>query len=277
MRIIADCGSTKIDWAAISADGRVERIHTPGYNAASAADGSLASSAREALEGVRLSATRVEFYGAGCAGEAVCSRVSGELATLFPTAEIEVNSDMLLAARALCHSNVGIACILGTGANSCLFDGERIVRNHPALGFILGDEGSGAVMGRILLSDYFKGQLPDDVAALVRADYPTLTQAEVIERVYRTPRPNAYLASFMPFYSRHISHPHVSEMVVNEFRRFLRRNVRQYFTEGLPADTPIHFTGSVAHHFAPSLLKALATENFTPGRIIANPLDAMLL
>lgn len=271
MRIIADCGSSKTEWAVVEGE-RNRRVVTRGCNAAMARPGEIAEMARE-VDVERERVERVEFYGAGCGSEAVCSRVAKELEEVFPNAEVEVASDMLAAARGACGNRAGIVCILGTGANSCYYDGQRIVKNHPALGFILGDEGSGAVLGRRLVGDYFKGEIPEEVAELFRAEYPQLTQAEAIERVYRGERPSAWLAGFVPFLGKYRGEEYVDSLLADEFGRFVRRNLTHYEEYGCEE---VSFVGSVAFYFEEYLSVACAERGFRVKRVLKAPMDGLV-
>ena len=164
-----------------------------------------------------------------------------------------------------------MACILGTGANSCLYDGEQIVQNTPALGYILGDEGSGSVLGRMFLNAIFKNPLfiriRDEFLATNK-----LTQADIIRKVYREPMANRWLASLSPFIHDHLSEPVVRDLVIDNFRSFFRKNLRPYQR----LDLPVHFVGSMAHHFSKQLEEAAQEEGFIMGHILQSPIDGLL-
>ncbi len=275
MILIADGGSTKIEWALLDEDRTLRlRKNTPGYNAAMASPGDLNNILAlhfPELATMGRNVREVHFYGAGCGSEACCTRVEKELADTFPAAEISAKSDMLAAARALCGDKPGIACILGTGSNSCLYDGKEITANVSPLGFILGDEGSGAVMGRGLIGGMLKHQFSEDITRIFHEKYPVDT-AEIIENVYRRPRPNAYLASFAPFLSENISHPEIEEFVCAEFERFFTRNIAASGRDDLQG----HFVGAIAVHFSDQLKKTAARLGLRPGNIIQAPMGALI-
>lgn len=273
MILIADAGSTKIHWVILESDRRETHFSTPGLNPVLLEPEQI----RERFEAEllpNLTAHRlseIHYYGAGCTPQ-IAPIVAGILSRLLDCTNIEVASDMLGAARALCRHSRGIACILGTGSNSCLFDGSRIVDAVGALGYILGDEGSGAVIGRRFLSDALKRMLPADLTDEFFAE-TGLTAAQAIEHVYRQPAPNRFLASLMPFVRAHIDHPEVESLVVDELTSFLRRNVAHYSD----ADSlPVNFTGSIAVHFRPQLEKALNDCNLRLGRILPDPIDGLI-
>lgn len=266
--IIADSGSTKTDWLIGS-----KRISTQGINPIHQDDDTiLAILNNELLSNLSPLTSHpqtIRFYGAGVRPEQE-ERMERLLAQVFPKAtSIEAKSDMLGAARALCGKDEGLACILGTGANSCLFDGERIIQNTPPLGYILGDEGSGAVMGRMFLNALYKNRLYEGAKEEFEQFFK-LNMANVIERVYRQPMANRWLASLCPYIRQHLDQPSVQEVVVQNFRLFIRHNLEPYRRPHLP----INAVGSVAHFFRPQLEQAAAAEGYTIGQILRSPLDA---
>ena len=194
------------------------------------------------------------------------------LCEAFPEAsEVTAESDLLGAARALCQHQEGVACILGTGANSCLYDGQQIVKNTPALGYILGDEGSGAVLGIRFLNALYKGALPDSL----RREFETqmgLSMSDVINRVYRQPLANRWLASLSTFIHSHVDLPEVSAMVTENFRCFIRRNVLPYGRK----DLPLNAVGSIAWHYRDQLQEAAEVEDFTLGTVVQSPMDGLI-
>ena len=268
-KLIADSGSTKTDWILLLGGERVKRISTQGINPVLLGENEIADILNgellEHLDGIRV--TAVDFYGAGCRGE-YCDKIDRALRVVLGVAQIQVASDMLGAARALCGTDEGIVCILGTGSNSCLYDGQDIVANVSPLGFILGDEGSGAVMGRRLLGDVLKRQLPDSLIDAFFHEYG-VTVDDVIRRVYREPMPNRYLASFAPFLSRHKECGEIKALVEDEFARFFLRNVANYNRK----DLPVHFVGSIAHYFQDELKATAERLGFCIGIIRKAPLD----
>ena len=273
MILIADSGSTKTDWALQSESGATERFHTQGINPFHQDRTVIAEILRRELL-PQLDAERVScvcFYGSGVRPE-LESVMTSLLQEAFPHAkQVEAHSDLLGAARALCGHNYGIASILGTGANSCLYDGKAIVRNTPALGYILGDEGSGGVLGKHFLHELYKGVLSDNIRSEFEQEYG-LTMADVIQRVYREPMPNRFLASFAPFIHRHLSDAAVTRLVVDNFRDFFRYNIRPY---GHP-EMPVSFVGSMAWYFRDQLAEAADAEGFCLGKILQSPIEGLI-
>lgn len=184
---------------------------------------------------------------------------------------VSVESDMLGAARALCQHKEGIACILGTGSNSCLYDGERIVSNTPPLGYILGDEGSGAYIARMLVANILKGLTSKRIAHLFEEE-TGLTQETVIDHVYRKPLANKWLASLMPFVKRHKEEGELREIVAEAFDAFVRRNIMQYERK----DLPLNFTGSVAQTYEDILRAAIKSQGMKMGVVIRRPIDGLI-
>lgn len=272
MIIIADSGSTKTEW--IVGEVADLSVITKGINP-------VRDTKEEILEVLstelmpklfssstisQADVTEIHFYGAGCIPP-FSQSVKEALGYLFPQAEAHVYSDLLGAARALCSREEGIACILGTGSNSCLCKDGEIEKNISPLGYILGDEGSGAVLGRTLLSEMLKGNLQNlwnDFSEEYGFSVPN-----IIDKVYRQPQANRFLASLVPFIKKNIEYCPVREMVVNEFTRFLQRNIIPY---GRP-DLPVNFTGGVAYAFADEIHAACTACGLKLGKITARPAE----
>lgn len=273
MILIADSGSTKTDWALIDNGVCVSRVQTCGFNPYMQSTDEMVSALLDsALR--KLVATGVQhifFYGAGCTPGEKSDSVGTALKAVFGSeCETEVQSDMVGAARSLCGDREGIACILGTGSNSCLYDGKRIIANVPPLGFILGDEGSGANLGKLLIGNVLKRQMPQEIADALLEELGMDTAA-IIERVYRRPFPNRWLASLSPFIARHLHHEAVRQMVKEAFIAFFRRNVLNYGRE----DLPVGCVGSVAFHYQELLREAARELNLTIGNIAQSPMEGL--
>lgn len=271
MKIIADSGSTKTQWSLLHDDGQMQTVYTQGINPYYQTSGQILDSLKDEFNEL-LHVGSVHFYGAGCTTDEKKTVVANALATQFGTDRIVVKSDLEAAVHALCGHRPGIACILGTGSNSCLFDGEKIAANVSPLGFILGDEGSGAVIGKKLVGDILKNQLPAHVIESFRSTYG-LSAADIIEHVYRQPFPNRYLAQFTKFAKQHVDVPEIEMLVVDSFSDFVVRNLLQYPNV---SQLPVHFTGSVAYHFLPQLQKVVQVHHLHLGTICLSPMEGLI-
>ena len=275
MILIADCGSTKIDWCVVNGAEIMRRVFTGGMNAVMLTEEEMA--ARIASElipqlGDEL-IDEVYFYGAGCLAPEVCDNVRRAIAGNIPTAsKIEVDTDLLAAARALCGRKPGIACIMGTGSNSCYYDGERICDNVSPLGYILGDEGSGAVLGKLLIGDVLKNQLPADLCEKFLAQYQ-LDRLTIIRRVYKEPQANRFLASVTPFLIQNIERKEIHDLVLNSFKAFFRRNVLQYKDA---RQLSVNLIGSIAYYYRAVLEEAARECGLTVGTIIKSPMEGLV-
>lgn len=268
MMLVADSGSSKTDWVFDGRDG-ILNIHTAGLNPVRDSEDVILSVLAEVREKTG-EVDAIYFYGAGCV-EPFADTMRKCLSKVFGAEKVEVHSDLLGAARALCGKEEGIACILGTGSNSChCMDGE-IMSNVPPLGYILGDEGSGASLGKHLLGDLLKGQMEPALLDQLLDGYE-LTYSDIIQKVYREPQANKFLASLTYFIAEHREHPEIHELLVNEFRSFLKRNVLMYNKKGVQ----VHFIGSISVHFEKELSEALELEGLEKGNIIASPINKML-
>ncbi|MGV8828978.1 MAG: ATPase [Breznakibacter sp.] len=273
MVLIADSGSTKTEWTLINDRNETETFITPGINPFYQNPQEISDILlKEHFNDHPTSVKAIYFYGAGCANEEKCNLVKEGLASAIHSEYIEIGSDLLAAAHALCQDQPGIACILGTGSNSCYYDGAKIAQNVSPLGFILGDEGSGAVIGKQLIADILKKQLPQHIIELFFETYQ-VTQAELLDRVYKQPFPNRYLAQYTKFISKNINVPELEQLVVNGFNGFITRNINQY---AQARTHQIHFTGSLAHHFRTQLAKALKQQGLLLGKIEQAPMQNLI-
>lgn len=275
MILIADCGSTKIDWCVVNDGKVVEQIFTSGINALLMTEEqireTLAAELAEKVKGYAIES--VYYYGAGCLFDDICANVRRAIAHNVPTAKtIEVHSDLLAAARALCGQNEGIACILGTGSNSCYYNGKEIVDNVSPLGYILGDEGSGAVLGKLLVGDVLKNQLPKELCEKFLAEYD-LDRQKIIDGVYKKPAANRFLASLSPFLIKNIEEPAIHRLVLNAFKSFFVRNIENYSNY---KSMPVSFVGSVAFYYKDVLAEAAKALDITIGTIIKSPMEGLV-
>lgn len=276
MYIIADSGSTKTQWCVVDAQGVATSYYTSGINAVMMTGEQIKAVLTDEYTGPKEGIDAVYFYGAGCgpsfpAATATLAEVVNEF---FGCSKLEATSDLVASARAVCGHEAGIACILGTGANSCYYDGKEIVKNVRPLGFILGDEGSGAVMGKKLLADVLKGLFPEDLTKLFYEDYP-YEYIDFINNVYNKPRPqpNRFMASMTRFLSKHIDSPECAKIVEQSFTEFVERNVLQYEQA---KECPISFVGSIAYYFRPQLEKVLNAYGLKIGNISQVPMEGLV-
>lgn len=274
MILIADSGSTKVDWSVVDNGKVVKRAFTKGINPFFQSEEEISNEIETTLI-LQLDTQdfdSVYFYGAGCTFDKVEIVKRAIQKNIKVIKEVEVSTDMLAAARGLCGYSSGIACIMGTGSNSCYYDGKNIVDNVSPLGFILGDEGSGAVLGKLFVSDLLKNQLTPGLKEKFLEQF-NLTTGDIIDRVYRKPFPNRFLSTFSPFISENLEDTTVRTLVMTSFKSFLKRNVMQYKNYDR---LPIHFVGSVAFHFQEILKEAVEVMNMKPGKIIQSPMEGLI-
>lgn len=276
MILIADSGSTKTDWCLIHESEKPVFFTTQGINPFHQSREEIDRILHQEVvpaekECVAKGAPIKEifFYGAGCTTEKA-PILQAALQEVFPQASIiEVASDMLGAARSLCGHQPGIVCILGTGSNSCYYDGKQITHNTPPLGYILGDEGSGAALGKRLAGDCLKHQLPEEVCKRFLAQYQ-LSLPEIIERVYRQPMANRFLANCSRFLYENRHEPSIRQLLTECFGDFIRRNILSYPKGAL------FFTGSVAHYYAEELKEAAALYHLQIANIAQRPMEGLI-
>ena len=275
MILIADSGSTKTDWCVVENGVLVQQIFTKGTNPFFQSEEEISNEIATALlpELKTDEFDAVYFYGAGCGFpdkiEIVHRAISKQLKV---KGNVEVATDMLAAARGLCGREAGIACIMGTGSNSCYYDGENIVANVSPLGFILGDEGSGACLGKLMVGDLLKNQMTLELKEKFLTQF-NLTPADIIDRVYRKPFPNRFLASLSPFLAQNINEPCVHELVLNSFKAFFKRNIMQYENY---QNLKVNLIGSVAFYYKEVLAEAAEAMGIQLGTIIQSPMEGLI-
>lgn len=281
MILIADSGSTKVHWCLMAANGHTAEFITDGINPLFQTSDAMCNSICNQLLPQMASmlwagtVSHVFFYGAGCTPEK-SPFVEKAIESVFKKAKVFVASDMLGATRGLLGHEKGVACILGTGSNSCLYDGEQIIKNVPSLGFILGDEGSAATLGKRLVSDLLKNQLGDDLKERFLSQY-AINQANVIEHVYRQPFPNRWLANLARFCAENIDDPRIHDLVYDHFARFVKRNISQYYTtEEQKQSMPVGFVGSIAFYYRPVLEQVMNDYGFRVGQILQDPIPGLV-
>ena len=273
MILIADSGSTKTHWCLVDEGQIVKEIFTDGINPFYQTDMEIIALLDDqlitGLENVDID--RIFFYGAGCSFPEKKILVSRGLVRFFGNSMIEIQSDLLGAARSLFQHETGIACILGTGSNSCYYDGKEITQNVSPLGFILGDEGSGAVLGKLFIADCLKNQLPLELKEKFLSRYE-LTPEIILDRVYKKPFPNRFLAQFTPFMLENIEEPSIFNLVYDSFDAFLVRNVMQYPLD----DIRVGCVGSIAHYFRDTLEIVASERRIEISEIVQKPMDGLV-
>ena len=275
MILIADSGSTKTDWCVVEKGELVQQIFTKGTNPFFQSEEEISNEIATALlpELKTDEFDAIYFYGAGCGFSDKIAVVHRALTKhLKVKGEVEVATDMLAAARGLCGRESGIACIMGTGSNSCYYDGQNIVANVSPLGFILGDEGSGACLGKLMVGDLLKNQMTPELKEKFLQQF-NLTPADIIDRVYRKPFPNRFLASLSPFLSQNINEPCVHDLVLNSFKAFFKRNIMQYDNY---QNLKVNFIGSVAYYYKDVLAEAAQAMGIQLGTIIQSPMEGLI-
>ncbi|MDR0982639.1 MAG: ATPase [Culturomica sp.] len=271
--VIADSGATKTEWCVVGEVGMKIIHRTAGINPIHLSDEEI----REILErevdfAKNVDVNTVFFYGAGCSFASVNSKMERIINDFFKANKTEVASDLLAAARSLCVDRAGVCGILGTGSNTCVYDGERIVKNVPALGYVLGDEGSGAFLGKKLLANVLKGTFSKEIRELFFAEYPFKIE-EFINKVYRLSQPNRFLASLTLFLSKHADLPEIDKLLEESFNEFIERNLLLYEEV---RDLPIYFTGGIAYTFHSQLCKSLAAYGLSAHAITQSPMNGLI-
>ena len=270
--LIADSGATKTDWCLLKSGEVLHRFFTKGISPVFQTQQEISEEIKEHVYSQlqEIMPDTILFYGSGCIPEKI-ECVKSAIQSSLPVDNIEVYSDLMAATHALCGNEAGIACILGTGSNSCEWNGTEIVKQVSPLGFILGDEGSGASMGKLLVGDVLKNQLPKELIEKFMKQYD-LTPALIIENVYQNPFPSRFLASISPFLLQNIENNAVLSIVKKSFTDFFQRNVMQYNYKKYK----VNVVGSIAYHYA-AILKVVALENgITIGKIEQSPIKGLI-
>lgn len=269
MILIGDGGSTKVDWRILDSNQVIFELETEGFNPFLNTTESIA----RILQTVKWPSgiKSIYYYGTGCSDQERIQSIKNAFSRQIQAQKIEVQHDLLGAARALCGHQKGIACILGTGSNSCLYDGKNIIDNIPSLGYIAGDEGSGNHLGKQLLKAYFYREMPKDLEAIFEAAYPG-GRTEILGALYGTERPNAYLGQMAKLYKAS-EHPFLKDLAKSVFSTFVKRQVLKYKEV---KQVPIHFTGSVAFHFKDWIGEVLIENDLRLGQFVQKPVDHLV-
>jgi len=273
MILIADSGSTKTDWKLVK-QNQLKSITTIGFNpvyhSISRISGEMAKAFTDSSENDQVKA--IFYYGSGCQENSRKLIVATALGKVFPNASVQVEHDLMGAARAACGHQAGIVCILGTGSNSCLYDGKQIADQVTNLGYMLGDEGSGIYLGRLLLSSYFYRELPTHLTKALDKWIPG-GRAEVLDKVYNSEAPQAYIASFTKFLFEHQNHHHIRQILDQGLSDFVRRHIMKYQDHH---QLPIYFIGSVAFYFRDIIDAILVNQGMQTGQFLRHPINHLV-
>ena len=274
MKLIADSGSTKTDWRIIDPKGQVIQLKSEGINPNYTPKERISEIVKAGLgDHLKEAINEIYYYGSGCGSESNQYLIKDVLADIFPNSQIAVTHDMMAAARALCGTEKGIACILGTGSNSCLFDGQKITDNVQSLGFILGDEGSANWLGKKLLLAYFRRELPEKLKQNFQKRFK-MTDSEIVQNLYASESSARFLAQFSKFIFQNIKSPFLYRLVYDSFVEFIKVNITPYKGH---SELPIHFTGSVAFYFANILRLAGVDQKIRIQHIVESPIAGLTL
>ena len=273
MILLVESGATKGDWRVISKDGtEVRRLTVGGTNVSAMkmeAIKSVISEACAELADEKIS--RIYFYTAGVVTEEISFQVAQILRSFFPDVSCDIQDDLTGAARAVCGHKAGIAAILGTGSNSCLFDGEKIVQRVYSCGYILGDEGSAATLGKLFIADFLKGLVPEKIAQEFSSRYEC-SYPVIVEKVYRSKEsPSGYLGSFAPFIMEHYDDAYIRELVEGNFRAFIRRSLKQY-----DKSYPVGVVGGFGYALKDIFEKVAHEEGVKVSGFIKSPIDGLI-
>ena len=273
VKLIADCGATKGEWCLIN-KGKKKTIITQGIspyflNTEQIID-LLQKELKPKLKNIEVG--EVFYYGTGCANPTNVKSVKKAISKVFAGAKIEVTHDLMAAARALCGREKGVACILGTGSNSCYYDGKRIVKNSPGLGYVLGDEGSGAYLGRKVIQYYLYGTFDYELRGRFDLTYTT-NAAEILENVYKKPLPNRYLAGFAKFLAENRGHYMIENIIEDGINDFFFNHLCKYRETWT---MPVHFAGSIAFGFKDVVQQLCNSYEFELGKVLKNPMEGLV-
>jgi glucosamine kinase len=273
VKLIADSGATKAEWSLLNG-GKVKTVFTQGISPyfldTQQIGDILLKELKPKLKKAEID--EVYYYGTGCANPNNAKSVKKAIRMIFPDAKVDVNHDLMAAARALCGKKKGIASILGTGSNSCYYDGKKIVKNSPGLGYVLGDEGSGAYLGKKVIQYYLYGTFDEELRGRFDATYLT-NVSEILENVYKKPMPNRYLAGFAKFLAENRGHYMIENIIEDGLNDFFFNHLCKYREIW---KLPVHFAGSVAFGFKDVLQQLCGSYEFEMGNVMKNPMEGLI-
>ncbi len=273
VKLIADSGSTKTEWCLIT-DGKKKKCITQGLSPYFLNEEQIREVLTKELPKAFTSSEPDEifFYGTGCSNESNAKIVKKALTSVFKKSKIKVDHDLMGAAKAVCGDAKGVACILGTGSNSCYYNGKKIIKNSPGLGYVLGDEGSGAYMGKKVVQYFLYNTFEPDLMDRFMAKYNT-TSVEILEAVYKKPLPNRYLSNFVPFLVENRGHYMIENIIEDSLNDFFFNHIYKYSQSWT---MPVNFVGSVAHGFKDVLKEMCNSYELQLGTVIKNPMDGLV-
>ena len=275
MKIIADCGATKSEWRVLHSDGSVSNHSAQGINASAMSAESIIriiSDIKEQISASDVSVAEIYLYMAGLPSEELKESITAAFSQGFKVSSIEFHSDLTAAARAVCGHKPGIAAILGTGSNSCQYDGEKIVKQVYSGGFILGDEGGAATLGKLFISDFIKGLVPAEIAEDFKSRFPS-DYCSIVTSIYKSAgSPSGYLGSLAPFIMEHYGHPYIKELVDGNFRSFFRRCIKQYDTDTYS----IGIVGGFGYALQETIRAIASEEGISVSSFVQTPINGLI-
>ncbi|MEJ7625987.1 MAG: N-acetylglucosamine kinase [Ferruginibacter sp.] len=273
VKLIADSGSTKTEWCLLG-KGTSKKVITQGLSPYFLNGEQIVAILLKELSPVLLSSQPDEifFYGTGCNSPQNAKMVSKAVNTVFKKSKVYVDHDLMGAAKALCGHEKGVACILGTGSNSCYYNGKKIVKNSPGLGYVLGDEGSGAYLGKKVIQYFLYNTFEPDLMDRFHAKYNT-TASEILNEVYKKPLPNRYLSGFVPFLVENRGHFMIENIIEDSFNDFFFNHVYKYRESWT---LPVNFVGSVAFGFKDVLKEMCSSYELQLGKVLKNPMEGLI-
>ncbi|MBI1341835.1 MAG: N-acetylglucosamine kinase [Terrimonas sp.] len=272
IQLIADSGATKTEWCLLQR-GKTKPINTQGISPYFQSPSEIEELLKqELLPNIKMPPQQIYYYGTGLASTENVGIIKKVLKKLFPGAKVAADHDMMGAARALCGHQKGVACILGTGSNSCFYDGKKIIKNRPGLGYILGDEGSGAYLGKKVLQYFLYETFDEDLQYRFTLKYHT-DRATILDHVYKKPLPNRYLAGFALFLAENRGHYMVENIIEDGLNDFFFAHLHKYREVWT---SPVSFVGGVAYGFKDVLAELCRTYQFESGKILKNPMEGLI-
>jgi N-acetylglucosamine kinase-like BadF-type ATPase len=273
VKLIADSGSSKTEWCLINGTKKIQ-IKTQGISPYFLnIEQVIQILSKELLPKMKKQVPdEIHYYGTGCSNVENVKMIKLALKKVFPSAKCHVDHDLLGAARALCGNEKGIACILGTGSNSCFYNGKKIIKNSPGLGYVLGDEGSGTYLGKKVIQYYLYNTFDEDLMDRFNSKYNT-SATEILDAVYKQPLPNRFLAGFTGFLIENRGHFMIENIIEDGFNDFFFNHIYKYRESW---SMPIHFVGSVAYGFKDVLKDLCSSYELQLGKVLKNPMEGLV-